>query len=148
MSSDKTGSGRQAAKAVLPLSEHVEDAEHVFRGIPGQPSFIKEDGTITSAALKDSHGGISVDRDGERCDSEVMDFFCKTQKELGKKISYAKFLKIPVHVARSNHCDVAAVPFERNPYHAEITQNGTGELKRSDAKNILRQSAALDNPNK
>ena len=128
------------------LKGHVEDGEHLFRGVPNQPSFIKEDGSITSAILKDSHGGVSVDRDGGRNDSDVIAFFCKTQKDLGKNISYSKFLKMPVSIVRQNQCDVAAVPLENNPYHAEITQNGSGELKRGDIKNIIKQSFVLDNP--
>ena len=40
----------------------VHDDEFLFRAVPNQPSFIKEDGSVTSAALKDSHGGVSVDR--------------------------------------------------------------------------------------
>ena len=100
------------------LNGHVEDVEQLFRGVPNQPSFIKEDGSITSAILKDSHGGVSVDRDGE----------------------------MPVSIVRQNKCDVTAVPLDNNPYHAEITQNGSGELKRGDIKNILKQSFVLDNP--
>jgi hypothetical protein len=128
------------------LSEYVGNEELLFRGVPNQPSFIKEDGSITSAILKDSHGGVSVDRDGGRNDSDVITFFCKTQQDLGKSISYSKFLKMPVSIVRQNKCDVTAVPLDNNPYHAEITQNGSGELKRGDIKNIIKQSFVLDNP--
>lgn len=130
----------------VKLSEYVGNEECLFRGVPNQPSFIKEDGSITSAILKDSHGGISVDRDANRKDSDVIAFFCNTQKNLGKDIHYAKFLKMPTSLVRQNQCEVKAVPIEKvNPYHAEITQNGSGELKRSVAKSIIKQSTVIDN---
>ena len=131
----------------VKLSDCVENKESLFRGIPDQPSFIKEDGSITSAILKDSHGGVSVDRDANRKDSDVIAFFCKTQKNLGKDIHYAKFLKMPVLLVRQNQCDVKAAPIENiNPFHAEITQNGSGDLKRSTAKSIIKQSTVINNP--
>lgn len=58
----------------------VHDDEILFRGVPNQPSFIKADGSITSAALKDCHGGVSVDRDGKRPDSDVIDFLQNSAK--------------------------------------------------------------------
>ena len=134
------------SEASFPLGKDVADGEHLFRGIPDAPSFVKNDGTITSAALKDSRGGVSVDRDGGRPDDATMQFFCDMQKRLGKSVRYAKFLKMSAATVRRNECDVHAVPLAANPYHAEITQNGSGVLKRRTAKDIVAQSVVLDNP--
>ena len=75
------------------LKGYVEDWEHLFRGVPNQPSFIKEDGSITSAILKDSHGGVSVDRDGGRNDSDVRGF-CSLCGGVGRSLS-SGFLLFP-----------------------------------------------------
>ena len=128
----------------------VHDDEFLFRAVPNQPSFIKEDGSVTSAALKDSHGGVSVDRDGGRQDADVIHFFCETQNSLvqnglKKPIEYAKFLKIKTSVVRENECDVDPKPLDQNPFHAEITQNGSGNLKSSTARKIVKIVPAIDN---
>ena len=128
--------------------DYVDDGEFLFRAIhPNTPTtiFIKEDGSPTSAILKDSHG-VSVDRDGKRNDKDVMSFFCKVQRDIGNTKVYSKFLKVPTKVVRENECDAQPDPTENNLYHALILQNGGGEIKRKAAKKIVNQSTVLDNP--
>lgn len=131
----------------------VHDEEFLFRAVPDFPNFFREDGTVSSAALKDGHGGVSVDRDGGRTDEEAISFFCETQNQLVQKglkasIKYPVFLKIKALDVRQNGCDVDPKPITegvKNPYHAEITQNGTGKLKNSIAKKIVNMSPKIQN---
>lgn len=128
--------------------DYVDDGEFLFRAIhPNTPTtiFIKEDGSPSSAILKDSHG-VSVDRDGKRSDKDVMSFFCKVQKDLGNTKVYSKFLKVPTKIVRENECEALPKPTDNNPYHALILQNCGGEIKRKSAKKIIDQSAILDYP--
>lgn len=128
--------------------DYVDDGEFLFRAIhPNTPAtiFIKEDGSPSSAILKDSHG-VSVDRDGKRSDKDVMSFFCKVQKDLGNTKVYSKFLKMPTRAVRESECDAHPDPTKSNPYHALVLQNGDVKIKSKSIRKIINQSIVLDNP--
>ena len=141
---EKDAHTKQCADAPVDF-RIVHDEEFLFRAVPDYPNFFRENGSVSSAALKDGHGGVSVDRDGGRTDAEAINFFCETQNQLvqnGLKapIKYPVFLKIKTLDVRQNGCDVDPKPITKgvkNPYHAEITQNGTGKLKNSTARKIV-----------
>lgn len=59
---------------------------------------------------------------------------------------FSKFLKMGTLCVRTNGCDVDSKPLESNPYHAEISQNQSGEISQVAAKSIIKSAAVIDNP--
>lgn len=100
--------------------EKFDDKERFYRKIPPNPNMIKQNGTITSAAFKDSKG-CSVDRKSDRSENVVYRSFIKrfSNKTSGIKgiadVSYANCLEAETTVLRLREDD--------NDYHCEIHKN-------------------------
>lgn len=102
------------------LSEIVEDGEFVFRGIVDKPEGIFDRyGKLATGCLKQSTG-VSVDRDGNRTDDEVIEFMVENRPTSNRK--FVKFLKMNVGNIRSNGWKVDADPLPTNEFHAEMDQ--------------------------
>lgn len=93
------------------LSDQFSVSESLYRGVI--PSFWdEEENRPSSAAFKDSFG-CSVDRDGERSESDCIEF-------LNSNGTFKAVAKVTVQhtIDVSAHC--VYKPFEANQYHSEI----------------------------
>ena len=93
------------------MDERFALNECLYRGL--HPMWIEDDNTVSSAAFKDS-GGVSVDRDGGRCQQECVDRLLEAIPQL------AGVCKLSVGDVEA--CDAITVyrPLSDNEYHSEI----------------------------
>lgn len=96
----------------IPDSE-ITNNEILYRAIPNQPNFWNEiENRPTSALFKDAKG-VSVDRDGERTEDEILSKLLQCRKDYGAG-------KIAAEIC--NSIDLYLKPDKRpeNDYHALI----------------------------
>lgn len=125
------------------LSEIVKDDEFVFRGIVEKPEGIFDrHGKLATGCLKQSTG-VSVDRDGDRPDSEVIEFMKSNRPSSNKP--FIKFLKMNVGNIRSNEWKVDAAPLPTNEFHAEMDQvTPSKHLNQVNARAIIDSGTIID----
>lgn len=105
----------------LMLPEKVDPKEELYRAIPNKPTLWKEDeGRPTSAIFKDSHG-VSVDRDGDRNETEVNKDLFDRLTNLDKEIK--AIVKINAGKCTELGANVESDPIENNKFHALILRN-------------------------
>lgn len=97
------------------LSNNIQASEQLYRAVKrSKPSWL-DAGKPTSAMFKDI-GGVSVDRDGNRKEDEIIKFM--------QEISLPKRVKGIVRLSAEDcfkiEADIQAAPSENNPYHANI----------------------------
>jgi hypothetical protein len=103
------------------LPDEIQDEEVLYRGIhPNHTTKGNENTRISSAAFKDSKGN-SVDRDGKRDESIIVDVFLERFHKKG-------LVKITEEICRDNNTNPVAKPLENNPFHGLIIRNN-GDLK-------------------
>ena len=98
---------------------HIDDTEMLFRVVrKSNPSgFV--DGKPTAALFMDSKG-VSVDRDGEREESEIIDSF---RQRFNRRDDYNKAVKIGAGTCRTIGTYPNPIGNARNKYHAEIWES-------------------------
>lgn len=93
--------------------------EKLYRRVVNQPNFWNEDGTLSTAAFKDTHGGVSVDRANKRTTVECVNTI--TEKAPNRSI-------VSVKVSNCTECE-SVVKYKPitdvsdpnyNMYHSEI----------------------------
>lgn len=112
-----------------------KDDEKLFRAVWPEsnfPLYWKEDGTLSSAALRDKKG-LSVERAAERCDSEALKVVCASFE--GHVVSFT--------VGQCNEVNALVVPkpTKRSSYHTEI--HGSQESKlltKAQARHLARNA--------
>jgi hypothetical protein len=94
------------------LNSHIKDEEYLYRRIILNPNFWDFDNNKpTSAVFKDSNG-VSVDRQSNRNDIEIIDTF--------RKYPIRAVVKIQTITCRSIETFPIYKPIEENIYHTEI----------------------------
>lgn len=98
------------------VPSEINDKELLYRAVPNKPQLWKEkDNRPSSALFKDSKG-VSVDRDGNRPDNEIVENF-------KSKFPCRAVVKVTAGKCRELEALVLAKPLEDNPFHAEIHNN-------------------------
>lgn len=98
--------------AFIPNSE-IQDNEYLYRAIPTIPNFWKKDLNKPSSALFKDKKGVSVDRDGERDESEIL--LALERKKPGYGIC-----KLNAGQTKNIGTYVQPDPLPYNDYHALI----------------------------
>lgn len=99
------------------MEEMVQRNEMLYRVIKrSQPDTIDNDGRPTSALFKQENG-VSVDRDGERDEQDIIRAF---KDRFGKR--YKGLVRVGANICIDNN--MAVIPeTSSNIYHAEIFEN-------------------------
>lgn len=119
---------------MLPLE--ISDEENLYRGITKQPQLWKDaQDRPSSAAFKDSNG-VSVDRGGDRGETEVVDF-------LESRFELRAVVYVNAAYCRAIETSPIAKPLDNNPYHAEIHNIDRVELTASKAKKLARECVVV-----
>jgi len=116
----------------------VENDERLFRAIKPRPDFWStSDNRLSSAFFKDSQG-VSVDRNGDREQDEVNNFFKSRFENLkGLALVYAsKCLEIKCRLIPKQEVD--------NPFHAHIEGETEIKLKDSQARSIAKNCTFIE----
>ena len=107
--------------------------ETLYRAVKPAAMFWKEDDTISSAALKDSHGA-SVDRLGDRSEMEAIDAMHEKRPESG-------IISVTCQDCQDVNAVVKYKPMDDNLYHSEIhSSNGKITLTSSQRKNLAKKA--------
>lgn len=96
------------------MNENFNADEKLYRAVIPSDMFIKEDGSLSSAAYK-SHDGCSVDRGNGRDDQEAADFMLMHLK--------GNIYSVEVSDCESKDIFVKYEPTEGNIYHSELYKN-------------------------
>jgi hypothetical protein len=113
------------------LPSFINDDELLYRAIIRIPYLWKnEDNRPSSAAFKDSKG-VSVDRDGEREEAEII-------RILKSKFGLKAIVKLQASYCRSIETKVVARPLEDNIFHAEIHDLDKVTLSAAKAKKLAK----------
>jgi hypothetical protein len=111
------------------LPSIVNDDELLYRAITRIPHLWKnEQNRPSSAAFKDSKG-VSVDRDGEREESEII-------RVMKSRFELKAVVKLETSYCKSIETKVLARPLEDNIFHAEIHDLEKINLSSSKAKKL------------
>lgn len=94
---------------------HIDDEEILYRAIVGPQRDLLSQGS-PDAALFIDESGLSVDRDGGRCDSEVLRSFSARFHRQGCDAA----VKISAEKCRDAGAYPLATGNRKNKYHAEI----------------------------
>ena len=94
---------------------HIDDEEVLYRAIVGPQRDLLSQGSPDAALFIDGRG-LSVDRDGGRCDSEVLRSFSDRFRRQGCDVA----VKISAGKCRSAGAYPVATGNKKNKYHAEI----------------------------
>lgn len=99
--------------------DKIEDSEMLYRAVrrSDPDGFIQ--GRPTAALFMDEKG-VSVDRDGERSDQEIIETF---KKRFGKRDDYKTAVKIGAGECRKIGTYPNPVGNKKNKYHAEIQES-------------------------
>jgi len=119
----------------------IANSEWLYRAIPDLPNFWKPEFSRPSSALfKTNTDGISVDRDGDRNEQEIIAVFCQKKPDHGLGKLNAGFVKeIPLIIKQD--------PIENNPYHALILEtDGTADIKSSKTKKLAKEITVIQAP--
>lgn len=93
------------------------DSTYLYRAVRPSSEYITEDGELTSAAFKESHGGVSVDCDGGRQKKECI-------VTLVRRFDYERGVaSVTFDDCRSIGVLVRHMPEDDNEYHSEIHNN-------------------------
>lgn len=124
----------------MPSSE-INDREILYRAIPQNPNMWKAAlNRPSSAVFKDSRG-VSVDRDGDRSERQVIACFDKRMPGRG-------IVSITAKICRDIGTNPMPKPEKDNLYHAEIHDNdGRIEIRRSKLKKLSSASKIVKHPN-
>lgn len=119
------------------LTDTVKDTERLYRAVKrSRPGWL-DYGKPTSAMFRDSNG-VSVDRDGERDEDDIID---------AQKTNFGKRLKGVTKVGAKNCYDVGATieaaPSEDNIYHANIWLDLTDKKKEMLQAYMIAQAAEI-----
>ncbi|EET62135.1 hypothetical protein BRYFOR_05799 [Marvinbryantia formatexigens DSM 14469] len=99
--------------------EKIENTEMLYRAV----RISDPDGFISgkpTAALFMDEKGVSVDRDGERTEQEIVETF---RKRFGRRNDYHTAVKIGAGTCRSVETCPYPVGNKKNIYHAEIWES-------------------------
>jgi len=109
-------------------SETVDDDEELFRGIPPVPSHWKTSEDRPSSAVFKDKNGLSVDRDGDREDDQIVSVLeDRWSKNHGA-------VAVTAESCRETEAVPVGDPIDGNPYHGLVY--GSGEKHRnSDVSN-------------
>ena len=117
----------------LTLSNYVTDEEILYRAVTLNPIFWKNDCQRPSSALFKDSKGVSVDRDGQRTDNDIIKNFNEKFKNNIKAI-----VSINAATCRNElNLFLKASPCDDNIYHAEIHNSDKEiQLKSSQARRL------------
>lgn len=120
------------------MSKELSEDECLFRKIPNNPIMIKADGTISSAAFKDSKG-CSVDKKADRDNSVIYDmFFQRFYNTSGSIIAVSN---VTVGICYEKEAIVIESPTKENVFHCEIHGSiDKVQLTPSQAKHLARNA--------
>ena len=97
-------------------SKNIQDNEQLYRAVKrSKPCWLDGNNNPTSAMFKDANG-VSVDRDGNREEPEIIRFMCDVS--LPKRVK--GIVRLSVSECRETEVEVESAPSEVNPYHANI----------------------------
>lgn len=115
----------------LPLPDFIADKELLYHYIPMNPNLWKSnENRPSSAAFKDSKG-VSVDRDGDREEVMIIEWY-KSRFD-----SIRAIIRISAGKCRELETYPIARQLENNPYHAEIhDSNNRVSMKGSKPKKL------------
>lgn len=98
------------------LSTDIQVHEQLYRAVKrSRPDWLDGNNRPTSAMFKDADG-VSVDRDGTRGETEIINFMCEIS--LPKRVK--GIVRLSASECFSAGTKVEAAPSEVNPYHANI----------------------------
>jgi hypothetical protein len=122
------------------LPSIVNDTELLYRAITIYPHLWKNElNKPSSAAFKDSKG-VSVDRDGQRDETEII-------KILKDRFDLKAIVKLETAFCRNIGARVLAKPTKENIFHAEIHDAEKISLSASKAKKLARECEIVFNNN-
>ena len=109
------------------LSEEIQRNENLYRAIKRSNSNWLDDNNLPTSAIFKDDNGVSVDRDGNRDENDIIGFM--------QNISFPRRVKGIVRVSAEECFTVGAnaepAPTERNPYHANIFLNTDNIFKQN-----------------
>jgi len=122
------------------LPSVVNDNELLYRAIIKVPQLWKNDQNRPSSAVFKDSNGVSVDRDGQRAEAEIINV-------IKSKFELKAIVKLQTSFCRKIGTKVLAKPLDENMYHAEIHDLGKVALTASKAKKLARacEIVALEN---
>lgn len=116
------------------LPSVVDDSEFIYRALHFPTAWVED--LPTSAAFKDSKG-VSVDRDGGRVESDII------QRLIELKGANSGIIKIQVCECRAvSNIEVEADPIQENIYHALVIQSIINDAGDVEKKMILTDGQA------
>ena len=122
---------------MISMDNHFFDDEKLYRAVfpaSRMPCFWKENGKLSSAALKDPKG-LSVERGNYRNDTEVI---YSMQKDFTGNI-----VRLDVKQCREVNAVVVYLPTQRSEYHSEIHGNNTRRILSNTQAHALANQAVL-----
>ena len=119
------------------LSEKIDDEEYLYRRVPLKPIFwVPNENRISSALFKDSKG-VSVDRQGQRTEEDVINTFTAS-------FELRAVVKLKVEDCRKIGTYVQYKPIPENLFHSEITESETEiSIKSSKARKLQEASIVV-----
>ena len=125
------------------MSEELFDWQYVVRRVRNHPSFFHNDGTVSSALFKDSHG-VSVDKDHMRSVDEVIAdeerlhqfYYSDEEQKNNPGLKLVSIISIDKEVCENNSVAVIDDPIpDENIHHCLLFKNQEREqLTRSQAR--------------
>lgn len=120
------------------MTDWIYDEEKLFRAVLPLDMFIRKDGTLTSAAFKDSQG-LSVDRSGFRSDKEVVDAMRKNKFK-------GRIVSVTAGYCREINSMPLYKPSRSNIYHSEIHKDEKQvRLSSKQCKELARMAETVSN---
>lgn len=113
--------------------DEIDDTEMLYRVVRKSDPDGFIDGEPTAALFMDS-GGLSVDRDGGRKETQIVDSFIR--RFGGKRDDYENAVKIQAGECRNIGTCLKPAPSRKNQYHAEIHESDS-EIEISFLKAIM-----------
>lgn len=113
------------------MSKEFVENEKLYRAVRKKPSFIKSDGTITSAAFKHTgkgSNGLSVDRQMGRTNDDSIEFM--------KRNLEGVITSVRVKECIDNEIFMQYSPSKNNSFHTELYANN--ELEKLTSNQIMK----------
>lgn len=120
------------------LNDEILDSEQLYRAVPNHPNMWKSsENRPTSAIFKDSKG-VSVDRDGERKETQIVSTFQSRFPNL------KAIVRISASDCRKNNTHPIADILPDNPFHALILDSANEiTISASKAKKLQKVSVVI-----
>lgn len=101
----------------MDLPEHIRDEECLYRAVRALPNLWKDKQNRPSSVVFDNPDGVSVDRDGLRQETEIVD---RLRETIDPVVGLRAVIRITAGECREIGTHPVADPREDNAFHAEI----------------------------